>query len=42
MSTERRTDKEVVVHVHSGILLSHKKALVSADEVEEPRTYYTE
>ena len=42
MSTERRMDKEVVVRVHSGILLSHKKELVNADEVEEPRTYYTE
>ena len=38
------TDKEVVVHIHSGILPSHKKEhiWVSSDEVDEPRTYYTE
>ena len=37
-------DKEVVVHIHSGILLSHKKEhlWVSSDKVGEPRTYYTE
>ena len=30
-------DKEVVVHIHNGILLSHKKEhiLVSSDEVGE-------
>jgi len=42
MSIDRRMDKEVVVHVNNGILLSHKKELVSVDEVDEPRTYYTE
>ena len=33
-------DKEVVVHIHNGILLSHKKEhiWVSSDEVDEPRT----
>ena len=37
-------DQEVVVHIHNGILLSHKKEhiWVSSDEVDEPRTYYTE
>ena len=37
-------DKEVVVHRHNGILLSHKKGCISvnSDEVDEPRTYYTE
>ena len=37
-------NKEVVVHIHNGILLSHKKEciLVSSDEVDEPRTYYRE
>ena len=37
-------DKEVVVHIHSGILLSHKKEhiWVSSNEVDEPRTYYSE
>ena len=44
MSIDRRMDKEVVVHIHSGIVLSHKKECiwVSSDEVDEPRTYYTE
>ena len=37
-------DKEVVVHVHNGILLSHKKEhlFMCSNEVDEPRTYYTE
>ena len=37
-------DKEVVVHIHNGISLSHKKECicVSSNEVDEPRTYYTE
>ena len=36
--------KEAVVHIHNGILLNHKKECiwVSSDEVDEPRTYYTE
>ena len=36
--------RNVVVHIHAGILLSHKKEhiWVSSDEVDEPRTYYTE
>ena len=36
--------KEVVVCIHNGILLYHKKEYiwVSSDEVDEPRTYYTE
>ena len=40
----RWMDKEVVVHIHNGILLSHKKECiwVSSDEMDEPRTYYTE
>ena len=44
MFIDRRMDKEVVVHIHSGIVLSHKKECiwVSSDEVDEPRTYYTE
>ena len=43
MSIDRLMDKEVVVHIHNGILLSHKKKLiwVSSDEVDEPRAYYT-
>ena len=44
MSINRWIDKEVVVHIHNGILLSHKKEhiWVSSNEVDEPRTYYTE
>ena len=36
--------KEAVVHIHNGILLSHKKEhiRVSSDEVDEPKTYYTD
>ena len=37
-------DKEVLVHIHNGILFSHKKEhlWVSSNEVDEPRAYYTE
>ena len=37
-------DKQAVVHIHNGILLSHKKEhiWVSSDEVDESKTYYTE
>ena len=44
MSINRSMDKEVVVHIHNGILLGHKieHLWISADEVDEPRTYYTE
>ena len=51
LSTDERIKKlwyiytmEVVVHIHNGILLSHKKEhiWVISDEVDEPRTYYTE
>ena len=44
MSINRWMDKEVMVHIYDGILLSHKKEhiWVSSDEVDEPRTYYTE
>ena len=37
-------DKEVLVHIHIGILLSYKKehVWVNSDEVDEPRTYPTE
>ena len=33
-----------MVHIHNGILLSHKKECiwVSSNDVDEPRTYYTE
>ena len=37
-------DKGAVVHIYNGILLNHKKEhiLVSSNEVDEPRVYYTE
>ena len=37
-------DKEAVVHIYHGILLSHKKECiwVSSNEVDEPRAYYIE
>ena len=36
--------KEIVVHIYNGILLTHRKEhiWVSANEVDEPRAYYTE
>ena len=48
MSIDRWMDKEAEVHIYNagdnGILLSHKKECiwVSANEVNEPRAYYTE
>ena len=37
-------DKEAVVHIHHGILLSHKKEHtgVSSNEVDETGAHYTE
>ena len=39
MSINRWMGKEIVVHIHKEILLSHKKEhiWVSSDEVDEPR-----
>ena len=36
-------DKEVVVHIYNGILLSHKKEHIwaNSNEVDDPRAYYT-
>ena len=44
ISIDRWMDKEVVVHIHNGILLSQEKERiwVSSDEVDEPKAYYTE
>ena len=44
MFTGRGMDKEVVVHIYNGILLSNKKEHigVSSSEVDEPRACYTE
>ena len=44
MSISRWMDKKVVVHIHSGMLLSYKKERiwVSSNEVDEIGAYYTE
>ena len=44
MSISRRMDKEVVVHIHNGILLIYKKEhiWVRSNEVDEPRVCYAE
>ena len=44
MSIDRWMDKEIVIHIHNGILLSDKKGhlWVGSNEVDKPRTYYTE
>jgi len=44
MSIDKWMDKEVVVYIPNELLLSHKKehTWVSSNEVDEPRTYYTE
>ena len=44
MSIDRWTDKELMVHISNGILLSYKKGhiWVSSDKVDEPRACYTE
>ena len=42
MSIGKWIDKEVVVHIHNGILLSYKKEYIwlSYSEVDEPGAYY--
>ena len=41
MSIDKLLDKEVVVHLYNGILLSHKKdQFVSCSKVDEPRILY--
>ena len=44
MNDGRWMDKEVVAHIHNGILLSYKKEhiWVNSNEIGEPRAYYTE
>ena len=44
MSIDRGVDKEDVVHIHSGILLSHKKELNNANcsNMDGPRDCHTE
>ena len=44
MSIDRWMGKEVVVHIHNGILLGCKKKHIqlSSNEVDEPKAYYME
>ena len=44
MSFDRWIDKEAVVHIHNGLLLSHKKECpwLNYKEGDEPRAYFTE
>ena len=44
MSIDGLIDKEIVIHIHNGISLSHKKEYiwVSSNEADEPGIYYTE
>ena len=44
MSIDKWMDKEAVIHIYNGILLSHKKECiwVRYNEVDEPRVCYTE
>ena len=44
MPIDRWMDKEVVVHIHNGILVCYKKEhiWVSCNEVDEPTAYYKE
>ena len=44
MSIDRGMDKEDVVHIYSGILLSHKKEQNNAifSNMDEPRDCHTE
>ena len=44
MSVNIWMDKEVVVYMYNGIVLSHKKEhiWVSSNQVDKPRAYYTE
>ena len=44
MSNDRWMDKEVVVHIHNGILLNYKNECiwVSSNEMDEPQAFYTE
>ena len=37
-------DKELIVHIHNGMLLNYKKEhiWVTSNEMDEPRAYYTE
>ena len=44
MSTDGWMDKELVVYIYNGIVLSHKKECISdsSNEVDEPRIYHTD
>ena len=42
MSIDRLMNKEAVLHIYNGVLVSHRKECiqVSSNEVDEPRAYY--
>ena len=44
MSIDGRMEKEGVIHMHNGILLSHRKEWnsVICGDMDEPRDYQTE
>ena len=44
MFTDRGMDKEVVVHIHNGIVFGYKKEhmWISSNKVDETGAYYTE
>ena len=44
MTTDRWMDREDMVHIYNGVLLSHRKERiwVSSSEMDEPRACYTE
>ena len=44
MSIDKWMDKEVMLHIYNGILLSHEKEHIwlSSNKVDQPRAYYTE
>ena len=44
MSIDKWMDKEVMLHIYNGILLSHEKEHIwlSSNKVDQPRAYYPE
>ena len=44
LDVHQQMDKEVLVHIHNGILFSHTKEhiWISSNEMDESRAYYTE
>ena len=44
MDIDRWMDKEVMVYIHNGVLISYKKEhiWISSNEADQPITYYTD